>query len=108
MNDEQKLCLYGELAKPFIKGRVGDKVNLQVTAVLTSAGMEPDYGAEPISTGKGKDKQPPKRPRVEFVIAAVNGKRGKAIDDMSNEEMESEISKVKEGGDTYEEPDDAA
>lgn len=103
MHDEQKLCLYGELAKPFIKGRVGDKVQLQVTAVLTSAGMEPDYSAEPLRPVKGKNKEPPKRPRVEFVIASVNGKRGKAIDDMSNDEMETEIAKAKEPAEEYDE-----
>jgi hypothetical protein len=93
MMEETKLCLRGEMAKPFLKYKIGDKIKLTVEAVLTSAGLEPDYSAEPV--GKGEDKKTPKRPACEFVIAAINGKGQKSYDEMDAGEMESEIHKVK-------------
>lgn len=96
MQDEQRLCLYGDLAKPFIKNRIGDKVTVTVQAVVTSAGLEPDYSG-PCMPSKGKDAKPKKRPRVEFVIASVNGKSGKSLADMNDGDMDEEIAKTKRG-----------
>jgi hypothetical protein len=61
MMEETKLCLTGEMAKPFLKYKIGDKLKVNVEMVLTSAGMENDYSVD--LTGSGKDKTPAKRPR---------------------------------------------
>jgi hypothetical protein len=96
MMEETKLRLSGEMAKPFLKYKIGDKIKLTVEAVLTSAGLEPDYSAE---MPKGKDKQTPKRAACEFVIAEINGKGAKSYEEMSSGEMEDEIHKVKNSDD---------
>jgi len=94
--DEDKLCLNGDRAKPFMKKRIGDRCPITLDAVLIGIGMRPDYsGPEP---KKGKR---PEKPYVEFVLRSVNGKSDKADGDepdyknMSSDDFEKDVAKKK-------------
>lgn len=76
------LCLYGGLAKDFMRTPPGETVKLTVTAVLTSASLRPPDDVEGADT-----------PYVEFEIMDVDGGK-KAYGDMSDAEMEAEIYNV--------------
>jgi hypothetical protein len=89
--EENKVCLYGENARQFLKHRVGEKVKLSIEAVITSTGLE-DYYEDGGSDGT-------KRPVVEFQITDVSGKK-KGYDEMGNSEIEQEINNVMSGEDT--------
>lgn len=97
--NEQRLCLDGDMAEPFMKHKVGDKVTLTVDAVLVGAELRQDYeNSAPQPEGKSKPKEPKKKPHVEFVIAAVDGAEAAADgvdEDTTDEEMEEKISKAK-------------
>lgn len=97
---DNKLCLEGDLAKPFMNHKVGDRVPLKLDAVVISVAMRPDYGEAVPSSSK---KEPEKKPYVEFVLRSVNGKEGgKETDEggddedyanMSSEKFEKKVAK---------------
>lgn len=78
-----KLCLYGALAKDFMRTHVGETVKLTVTAVLNTASNKAPDSVEGDET-----------PYVEFEVLDVEGGK-KGYGDMSAAEMESEIHNVK-------------
>ena len=78
-----KLCLYGSLAKDFMRTHVGETVKLTITAVLNTASNKPPDSVEDDET-----------PYVEFEVLDVEGGK-KGYGDMSAAEMESEIHNVK-------------
>ena len=78
-----KLCLYGSLAKDFMRTHVGETVKLTVTAVLNTASNKAPDSVEGDET-----------PYVEFEVLDVEGGK-KGYSDMSAAEMESEIHNVK-------------
>lgn len=78
-----KLCLYGPLAKDFMRTHVGETVKLTVTAILNTASTKAPDSVE------GDDV-----PYVEFEVLDVEGGK-KSYDDMSAAEMESQIHNVK-------------
>lgn len=67
---EDKLCLEGDLAQPFMSHKVGDRIPIKLDAVLVAVGMRPDY----TDAAPGGSKKPPTKPYVEFVLRSVNGK----------------------------------
>jgi len=78
-----KLCLYGPLAKDFMRTHVGETVKLTVTAILNTASTNAPDCVEGADT-----------PYVEFEVLEVEGGK-KAYDDMSASEMEKEIHSAK-------------
>lgn len=78
-----KLCLYGSLAKDFMRTHVGETVKLTVTALLNTASNKPPDSVEGEET-----------PYVEFEVLDVEGGK-KSYDDMSAAEMEGQIHNVK-------------
>ena len=78
-----KLCLYGSLAKDFMRTHVGETVKLTVTAVLNTASTKAPDSVEGDET-----------PYVEFEVLDVEGGK-KSYEDMSAAEMESQIHNVK-------------
>jgi len=86
-----KLCLYGPLAKDFMRTHVGETVELKVTAILNMASTKAPDSIEGEET-----------PYVEFEVLDVEGGK-KAWNDMSNQDMETEIHNAKYG-DQPEEP----
>ncbi len=92
---ETRLCLSDDMAKPFMKLKIGDKVKLEVEAVLVGAELRPDYNGEPDEDDSGKKKQPPKKPYCEFVVASVNSEEPDAPDykNMSKDDFEKKVAK---------------
>ena len=80
-----KLCLYGPLAKDFMRTHVGETVKLTVTAILNMASTKAPDSIE------GED-----TPYVEFEVLDVEGGK-KEYSDMSSAEMETEIHNAKYG-----------
>ncbi len=78
-----KLCLYGSLAKDFMRTHVGSTVKLTVTALLNTASNKAPDSVEGDET-----------PYVEFEVLDVEAGK-KSYGDMSAAEMESEINNVK-------------
>jgi hypothetical protein len=78
-----KLCLYGPLAKDFMRTHVGETVKLTVTGLLTTASTKAPDSVEGDET-----------PYVEFEVLEVDGGK-KAYGDMSASEMEAQIANVK-------------
>jgi len=78
-----KLCLYGPLAKDFMRTHVGETVQLKVTAILNMASTKAPDSVEGDET-----------PYVEFEVLEVDGGK-KAYGDMSASEMEAQIANVK-------------
>ena len=78
-----KLCLYGPLAKDFLRLHVGETVKLTVTAILNTASTKAPDSVE------GDD-----IPYAEFEVLEVDGGK-KAYGDMSASEMEAQIANVK-------------
>ena len=78
-----KLCLYGALAKDFMRTHVGETVKLTVTGILNKASIGAPDSVEGADT-----------PCVEFEVLDVEGGK-KSYDDMSAAEMESQIHNVK-------------
>jgi len=78
-----KLCLYGPLAKDFMRTHVGETVKLTVTAILNTASTNAPDCVEGSDT-----------PYVEFEVLEVEGGK-KDYGDMSSAEMETEIHKAK-------------
>lgn len=78
-----KLCLYGETAKDYMRVGVGETVKLTVTAVVTK-----------IDSGQPCSVEEDAEPCVEFEVLDVEGGK-KPYSEMSNAEIESEISNVK-------------
>lgn len=78
-----KLCLYGELAKDYMRVHVGETVKMTVTAVVTC-----------VSSGKPSSVEEEAEPCVEFEVLEVEGGK-KPYAEMSNAEIEGEISNVK-------------
>ncbi len=78
-----KLCLYGSLAKDFMRTHIGETVKLTVTALLNTASNKAPDSVEGDET-----------PYVEFEVLDVEAGK-KAYEDMSNAEMESQIHNVK-------------
>jgi len=86
-----KLCLYGPLAKDFMRTHVGETVKLTVTAMLNTATTKAPDSVEGDDT-----------PYVEFEVLEVEGGK-KDYGDMTSAEMETEIHNAKYG-DQPEEP----
>ena len=86
MSEEAKLCLYGDLARPFVKQKIGTRQVLTIEAVLTQAGIDTHYDGD----------EDTKEPCVEFTIASVEGRK-KSYENMSVDEMEREIGDVMDG-----------
>jgi len=78
-----KLCLYGPLAKDFMRTHVGETVELKVTAILNMASNKAPDSVEGEET-----------PYVEFEVLDVAGAK-KDYGDMSSAEMETEIHNAK-------------
>jgi len=78
-----KLCLYGSLAKDFMRTHVGETVKLTVTAILNTATTKAPDSVEGDDT-----------PYVEFEVLEVDGGK-KDYGDMSAAEMEAQIHNVK-------------
>jgi len=78
-----KLCLYGPLAKDFMRTHVGETVKLTVTAILNTATTKAPDSVEGDDT-----------PYVEFEVLEVDGGK-KDYGDMSSAEMETEIHNAK-------------
>jgi len=78
-----KLCLYGPLAKDFMRTHVGETVKLTVTAILNTATTKAPDSVEGDDT-----------PYVEFEVLEVDG-GNKSYQDMSAAEMEAQIHNVK-------------
>jgi hypothetical protein len=78
-----KLCLYGSLAKDFMRTHVGETVKLTVTAILNMASNKAPDSVEGDDT-----------PYVEFEVLEVDGGK-KSYSDMSSAEMEAQIHDVK-------------
>ncbi len=78
-----RLCLYGPLAKDFMRTHVGETVELKVTAILNTATTKAPDSVEGDET-----------PYVEFEVLEVDGGK-KAYGDMSASEMEAQIANVK-------------
>ena len=78
-----KLCLYGPLAKDFMRTHVGETVKLTVTAILNMASTKAPDSIE------GED-----TPYVEFEVLDVEGGK-KEYSDMTSAEMETEIHNAK-------------
>jgi len=78
-----KLCLYGPLAKDFMRTHVGETVELKVTAILNMASNKAPDSVEGDET-----------PYVEFEVLEVDGGK-KSYGDMSASEMETEIHNAK-------------
>jgi len=76
MNENNKLCLEGDLAKPFMDRKVGDTVPITIDAVVTSVGVPPVNG-EPVN---GEPQQ--QGDYIEFALQSVNGKGEGAGEDM--------------------------
>ena len=97
--NENKLCLEGDLAAPFMKHKVGDRIPVKLDAVVISVSMRPDYSDGPVVEGSSK-KEPPKKPYVEFILRSVNGNDDKPDEDndfanMSSEKFEKRVAKNK-------------
>ena len=78
-----KLCLYGSLAKDFMRTHVGETVKLTVTAILNK-----------VSIGEPDSVVGDETPCVEFEVLDVEGGK-KSYSDMSANEMEAQIHNVK-------------
>jgi len=78
-----KLCLYGPLAKDFMRTHVGETVKLTVTAILNMASNKAPDSIE------GEE-----MPYVEFEVLDVEGGK-KEYGDMTSAEMETEIHNAK-------------
>src|SRR6476661_1301737 len=78
-----KLCLYGPLAKDFMRTHVGETVKLTVTAILNTASTKAPDSVEGDET-----------PYVEFEVLEVDGGK-KDYGDMTSAEMETEIHNAK-------------
>jgi len=78
-----KLCLYGPLAKDFMRTHVGETVKLTVTAILNTATTKAPDSVEGDDT-----------PYVEFEVLEVDGGK-KEYSDMTSAEMETEIHNAK-------------
>jgi hypothetical protein len=78
-----KLCLYGPLAKDFMRTHVGETVKLTVTGILNTASTKAPDCVEGDDT-----------PYVEFEVLEVDGGK-KDYGDMSASEMETQIHNVK-------------
>ena len=78
-----KLCLFGPLAKDFMRTHVGETVKLTVTGILTTASTNAPDSVEGSDT-----------PYVEFEVLEVDGGK-KDYGDMSASEMEAQIHNVK-------------
>lgn len=78
-----KLCLYGENAKDYMRVHVGETVKMTVTAIVTC-----------VSAGQPSSVEEEAEPCVEFEVLDVEGGK-KPYAEMSNAEMEGEISNVK-------------
>jgi len=78
-----KLCLYGPLAKDFMRTHVGETVKLTVTGILTTASTNAPDSVEGSDT-----------PYVEFEVLEVEGGK-KSYQEMSAAELENEIHNVK-------------
>jgi len=78
-----KLCLYGPLAKDFMRTHVGETVKLTVTAILNTATTKAPDSVEGDDT-----------PYVEFEVLEVEGGK-KGYSDMTSAEMETEIHNAK-------------
>jgi hypothetical protein len=87
-----KLCLYGPLAKDFMRTHVGETVELKVTAILNTASTKAPDSVE------GED-----IPYVEFEVLDVAGAK-KDYGDMSSAEMETEIHNAKYNDQPPEQP----
>ena len=98
---EDRLHLSGPLAQQFLSFKVGKDVSLTISGRLLEVGLRPDYMGEPVSLGKKPKKEPKPKDiaHAEIQIFKVNGKSGKKVEDMDNEEMEEEITKTKAGYD---------
>jgi len=80
-NTTDTLCLYGPLAKDFMRTPINETVQLTITATLRKAAME---------SSSSEDEYPV----AEFEVLDVEGGR-KEYQDMSSSEMEKEIYNVK-------------
>jgi len=88
-NDKQdpisdKLCLYGALAKDFMRTHVGETVKLTVTAMLNTASTKARDSVESEDI-----------PYVEFEVLEVDTNKRDYYGDMSAAEMEVQIHNVK-------------
>jgi len=83
--DQPKDCLYltGSLTDDFMRMRVGETVKLTITAVVNS-----------ISINQPDSSEGDKTPVVEFEVLEASGGK-KAWNDMSSQDMETEIHNVK-------------
>lgn len=97
---DNRLCLQGDLAAPFMQHKVGDRIPIKLDAVVTKVAMQPDYGEGPLA--EGDKKEPKKVAYVEFVLRSVNGKDdGGETDEnedyanMPKDEFEKKVAKNK-------------
>jgi len=103
MNGEDQLCLEGDFAEPFMKLKVGDRVPIELDAVLISAERRPSMDAMPMDPdSKGNGKKPTQKAYVKFVLRSVNGageNKDEAVDEkddyanMPSEMFEKRVAK---------------
>ena len=93
--DHQTLRLKGKDAEHFWELHPKDKVNLRISGFITDMGMEDFYEDHSTVKPGGKIKKPKKQPYVNIDVTSINGRSGKAPEDLSDDEVEEEIESAK-------------